>query len=69
MNTFQVGLIKRALGDSENFAQILQGALELSEDENALSKTDKSIVLGFFNQLDSFQLDAGQTVSVQKRSW
>lgn len=65
MNTFQVGLIKRALGDSENFVQILQGALELSEDENALSKRDKSIVLGFFNQLDSYQLDAGQTIGFQ----
>lgn len=65
MNTFQVGLIKKALGDSENFAQILQSALELSDDENALSKTDKSIVLGFFNQLDSFQLDVGQTVGFQ----
>lgn len=65
MNTFQVGLIKKALGDSENFAQILQSALELSNDENALSKTDKSIVLGFFNQLDSFQLDVGQTVGFQ----
>lgn len=65
MNTFQVGLIKKALGDSDNFVQILQGALELSEDENALSKRDKSIVLGFFNQLDSFQLDARQTVGFQ----
>lgn len=33
MNTFQLRLIKKSLGDSDSFVQNLRGALDLLQDE------------------------------------
>lgn len=49
MNTFQLGLIKKSLGDSEKFVQNLRGALDLSQDASA----SKEKVLNLFQDLDS----------------
>lgn len=51
MNTFQLKLIKKSLGDSEKFAQNLRGALELSQD----SFVSKGRVLNLFRDLDSVE--------------
>ena len=50
MNTFQLHLIRKALGDSNQFEQNLRGALELS-----LDSEDKAIaasVLKFFQGIE-----------------
>ena len=58
MNTFQLRLIKLALGDSGNFVQNLRGALELVQGEYGLSATEKKTLLGFFDQIDSINEEA-----------
>lgn len=58
MNTFQLRLIKLALGDSGNFVQNLRGALELVQEEYGLSATEKKTLLGFFDQIDSINEEA-----------
>ena len=61
MNTFQLRLIKKALGNSDSFAQNLRGALELVQGEYVLSATEKKTLLGFFDQIDSVKEVIGES--------
>lgn len=65
MNTFQLRLIKQALGDSDSFVQNLRGALELLQEENNLSPSQKKTVLGFFDQIDTIEFEDLQNEGFQ----